>query len=492
MSLQTLVQERLLSCGSELFEDICCELLRGLGFTNVSRRGSHFDRDRGRDIEGHYFRLLPNGRSHVVESWFFECKYLARRVSVGDIQEKINWAVAEKADFLVIISIYGSTSECLDFTRKLELGRSLRIQFWDSQELSRLIAESPSVLINHFADLIGSDEAKKKVDAEERIALARNLLSSVGIMRDDFDARRYSLLREIIGRIIRKQDIHSIAMDDLDDDDSAIVYILGVSGHGVEEERLCALLQAAIKKFPEQEAFWRIAQNVDDRKIRTKRKRGLRRIFFVGPVGSGKSCLIARLLITFASDPQYSLDASSFLDIAAIHRRFRDKYLMPATCLSHDGYQVSMVGEDVDQRDLELIDTTGGVFQDQRWDSIYIGSGATVCLIFDPTGRSVLHQDDPGDTRPCKSALERIELYGKFVEFATRQEWNILPVITKCDLIDPGDLRDCVIPQIAALLRVPREVVVGPSVIIKRADRIVQNSVGITHLINSIIQSAHA
>src|SRR2546423_14674550 len=98
------LEEMLKSVTSEVFEDLCLALLRSMGFRNTYRVGHHNDRDRGRDIEAIYPRMLPDGQNEINEQWFFECKHQEKNLNVDDIQSKVAWAEASRADFLVILS----------------------------------------------------------------------------------------------------------------------------------------------------------------------------------------------------------------------------------------------------------------------------------------------------------------------------------------------------------------------------------------------------
>lgn len=86
---------------SRVFENMCKDLIREIGFFNVDWRDGSFDR--GRDIEAELVFDYPLvGKK--TEKWFFECKLYSGGVPVGEVVDKVGWAKAQKADKLVILT----------------------------------------------------------------------------------------------------------------------------------------------------------------------------------------------------------------------------------------------------------------------------------------------------------------------------------------------------------------------------------------------------
>src|SRR5687767_14495502 len=104
--------------GWKLFEELCFDLLLKYHFHSlVWRQGG---RDKGRDIEA-LFTVTNALITNFPEKWFIECKHHKGGLKVTDISDKIEWALAEKANHLLLITtshLTQPTREWLDKRRE--------------------------------------------------------------------------------------------------------------------------------------------------------------------------------------------------------------------------------------------------------------------------------------------------------------------------------------------------------------------------------------
>lgn len=137
-----------LKIDGRLFEEMCFDLLRRLGFhAIVWRQGGA---DHGRDIEGRFTSANPLiGTS--TESWFFECKNQATGVSVADLCDKLQWADAEKPDHFVILAGSHLTNDCRTWLAKISADKRYRLHVVEGKELNRLVRAYPELVERYFA-----------------------------------------------------------------------------------------------------------------------------------------------------------------------------------------------------------------------------------------------------------------------------------------------------------------------------------------------------
>jgi len=85
------------------FEELCLCLVKAQGYRNPDwREGAADD---GRDIEAELDMEIPGSTTQrITQKWFFECKRYSEGIPQEKVETKINWADAEKANFLMIFS----------------------------------------------------------------------------------------------------------------------------------------------------------------------------------------------------------------------------------------------------------------------------------------------------------------------------------------------------------------------------------------------------
>jgi len=132
------------------FENLCENLLRALGFTDINwRKGANGDSspgDDGCDLVAKYLRIDPDG-SPYQETWAIECKhYQKSTVPFSKIEPFLTFAETTRPNVaLIITSGYLSNGtkrgiEKWKETRKV----SYRIKQWEKEELLALLAQTQS------------------------------------------------------------------------------------------------------------------------------------------------------------------------------------------------------------------------------------------------------------------------------------------------------------------------------------------------------------
>jgi len=176
-----LIERKLKLFDSNQFEELCCDLILSQGFKNVKRKGSHNDRDQGRDIEAIYNRILPDHLTQIIECWYFECKYHLDSISVKDIQEKIAWADAEGIDYLGILSPTTTTNNAKLYISQFQNNHQLRIIDWTGFTFTRLLAQSPSIIKSYFSEIMENESIKSYIYDLEKKSILNNILNNFGM-----------------------------------------------------------------------------------------------------------------------------------------------------------------------------------------------------------------------------------------------------------------------------------------------------------------------
>lgn len=497
VDLSQYIDEQLKSVSSERFEDLCLVLLQSMGFQNVHRVGHHNDRDKGRDIEAVYPRLLPDGQNQIQERWFFECKHQKKNLSVEDIQSKVAWAEASNAKFLVFLSFAELTSSARQFIEDFQKHHRLEILSWTGNDLFRRFKQSPRVLKDLLPQLEAEPTFAAQLEATERIKIARSILVAIGVITPDLNPTVSKLLEEVISRCVRREDVRSVRMESLGDGASEVVYLLSASGNKIlTESQLCDALTSILDRYPNDPVAWQIAKYFRVSRARPQKK--ILKYVFLGPVASGKSCLLASILFGMLRHRNFTFDAETLLALSSMHRSIRERTLLPPTMryVGH-GFRIQLGGRSVINRphSLELLDLAGEIFHSiNRGDAHGRGEreeiekslkrNDRVFLIFDPTGGRSLLGEDTGGILPIVFNKELLEQYRGVLQWTKRVNVAVYPVMTKVDLIDTQELRERIIPQLRSALPDCREPIFITSVLKKREGVIVPQSVGIAELID--------
>lgn len=134
---------------STKFEELCYELISAMNdYKNLTwRKGGG---DSGRDLEAILMRKNPDGFTESSEKWFFECKKYSSGINVGDINVKISWASAEKADCLVFMSNSYLTNQCREYCKKEMDNHKLKIIEWTYMTFRGILFNYPGICEQYF------------------------------------------------------------------------------------------------------------------------------------------------------------------------------------------------------------------------------------------------------------------------------------------------------------------------------------------------------
>lgn len=131
------------------FQNLVYELLKALGFGEISQRGG--GADGGRDLEAYYTYRRPNGDEFKAKCWF-QCKKQASGVSFNQIHEDIARASNHKVDEYYILSNFDTTPDCKD---ELERGKSTwfcKIIDWTGLKFQDILFNNPNICNYYFSD----------------------------------------------------------------------------------------------------------------------------------------------------------------------------------------------------------------------------------------------------------------------------------------------------------------------------------------------------
>lgn len=131
------------------FEELCFDLLLKYQFHSLNwRQGGG---DKGRDIQAIF--TVANGLIGAYqEHWFVECKHYKKGVPQSEISTKIEWAEAEKADHLLILTSSYLTVAASEYLEKKRANLSFGIHLIDGKNLKLRLLLFPDLIVKYFAD----------------------------------------------------------------------------------------------------------------------------------------------------------------------------------------------------------------------------------------------------------------------------------------------------------------------------------------------------
>jgi Restriction endonuclease len=127
------------------FEELVYDLLRELGFVNLSwRRGTGkqgASADQGRDIVATLMRRDPDGTEHP-ERWFVQCKRYERGVPPEALQAALAWSIADRPAVLAFaVSNFLSNPSKSFLEGFLTNNRPpFKIRLWERKDLEQMLA----------------------------------------------------------------------------------------------------------------------------------------------------------------------------------------------------------------------------------------------------------------------------------------------------------------------------------------------------------------
>lgn len=130
------------------FEDLCFELLWRLGFENVKWRGG--PNDQGRDIEANLNINNPL-LGNISENWHIECKKYSGRIPKSIINDKIDWADANKPDKLVFLVSSHLSNQTRDWLKKISASKPYKVYVLEGNDLKNILTRFPDIIRTYFS-----------------------------------------------------------------------------------------------------------------------------------------------------------------------------------------------------------------------------------------------------------------------------------------------------------------------------------------------------
>jgi len=134
----------------EIFEDLCEHLLEDMEFynRNIKKGGA----DEGRDIEAYHDRIEPDNITTTKELWFVECKRYTSGIGVDSIASKVNWAIAEDADYIAFMSNSHLTKSAKKWVGKMSGKSKLKVIYWTDSNFLRILFQYLQTVKYFFPD----------------------------------------------------------------------------------------------------------------------------------------------------------------------------------------------------------------------------------------------------------------------------------------------------------------------------------------------------
>ena len=134
--------------GADLFERLCVDLLRSLGFAKVEWRRGH--PDEGWDIEAECEVVHPGGVRR--ETWYVQCKRYAPTTGVPPtkIDTKRIEMQDKKPDCLLVMTSSHFLPKVRDWARA---SHPYRVELWDGEALEQLLPRSATLVEAYFPEL---------------------------------------------------------------------------------------------------------------------------------------------------------------------------------------------------------------------------------------------------------------------------------------------------------------------------------------------------
>ncbi|MDO7787237.1 restriction endonuclease [Desulforamulus aquiferis] len=129
------------------FEELCFDLVMKAGFHSaIWRQGGP---DNGRDIEACFTITNPLvGNYH--EKWFIECKHYSKGVPVEEVSTKFEWAQAEQADHLLLITSSYLSNSTREWINKRCQTAPYKFHLMEGKVLKQRILCFPDLVDSYF------------------------------------------------------------------------------------------------------------------------------------------------------------------------------------------------------------------------------------------------------------------------------------------------------------------------------------------------------
>lgn len=132
------------------FEELTYDLLKALGFVNLSwRKGSGkkgSSADQGRDIEADQHMTDIDG-SEYFENYFVQCKHYTKGVPPEELQGGITWANSERPKVLLFVASNFLSNPAKNWIENYEKNSrpSFRIKLWERKNIENFLNSNPNL-----------------------------------------------------------------------------------------------------------------------------------------------------------------------------------------------------------------------------------------------------------------------------------------------------------------------------------------------------------
>ena len=143
--------------GKTEFEELCYDLIKAKGFTNLDwRKGTGkpvSPSDNSRDIMADKV-ITDIDKSTGLLRYFFECKHFEKGVPPTEIKGALTWAEAERPYCLVIIASNFLSNPCKLYIEKyIENNKpKFQIKIWENKTLELLLTDEKNICLNWKID----------------------------------------------------------------------------------------------------------------------------------------------------------------------------------------------------------------------------------------------------------------------------------------------------------------------------------------------------
>jgi len=129
------------------FENLIYDILSVMRLENAVWRTP--GRDAGRDIEGIYFVTDLSGHRQP-QKWYIECKKYTASVAWPTIREKLSYAEAHAAEFLLLVTTSTASPQAVDETNRWnDLHASPKVRIWGGYKIVQILEQMPAIRIKY-------------------------------------------------------------------------------------------------------------------------------------------------------------------------------------------------------------------------------------------------------------------------------------------------------------------------------------------------------
>lgn len=209
--------------GSQLFEELCFDLLRAMGFKDVNwRKGSS---DEGRDITCHSEVDLPDD-TVKKEEWFCGCKYSGKSLNKNSFRNERDWADVDRPSYLLIITQSYLTPQTKQWIEKFNFqsDRKYQIKYWEKADLEQQIEQCQNKLnMVKFFPSKGIEQLiqrvrEENIKSEERYyADVQRIKTQIATLKPEEDATKMAQKYEHLAKLAEDANKPYQASDFLND-----------------------------------------------------------------------------------------------------------------------------------------------------------------------------------------------------------------------------------------------------------------------------------